>query len=106
MARRSRAVIWSANAERDIDEIWDYLEKEASTEIADEKVRDIARRCEMLARHPFAGRPRSDLIRGMRSILANPYAIFYRVNASNAEIVRVLHQRRDVDAIFAVESER
>jgi plasmid stabilization system protein ParE len=36
----------------------------------------------------------------MRSILANPYVVFYRINADCIEIVRVLHGRRDVESIF------
>jgi len=37
---------------------------------------------------------------GLRSVLVLPYGIFYRVAESSVDIVRVLHGRRDLDAIF------
>jgi plasmid stabilization system protein ParE len=38
---------------------------------------------------------------GIRSVLVHPYVLFYRIAARSVEAVRVLHQRRDLDAIFA-----
>jgi plasmid stabilization system protein ParE len=38
---------------------------------------------------------------GMRSVLVHPYVIFFQVAASSVEIVRGLHQRRDLESIFA-----
>jgi toxin ParE1/3/4 len=100
MARSERDIVWSADAERDIDGIWDYLAAEASTRVADEAVRDLFRTCDRLVDHAFLGRPRNELIPGLRSILSHPHIIFYRVTGSNIEVVRVLHQRRDIEAIF------
>ena len=57
----------------------------------------------MLERHPFGGRSRDELRAGLRSLLSDPYVIFYRVRDGVPEIVRVLHGRRDLDAIFAEE---
>jgi plasmid stabilization system protein ParE len=37
----------------------------------------------------------------MRSITSGSYVIFHRVEADRVEIVRVMHGRRDVEAIFA-----
>jgi toxin ParE1/3/4 len=36
----------------------------------------------------------------LRSVLVLPYVVFYRVTELSVEIVRVLHGRRDLDAIF------
>ncbi len=44
---------------------------------------------------------RTELIKGMRSIVVHPYLVFYRPGDAVVEIVRVLHGRRDLDAIFA-----
>lgn len=38
---------------------------------------------------------------GLRSVLASPYVIFYRVNGDIAELVRILDGRRDIDEIFS-----
>jgi toxin ParE1/3/4 len=100
MARTDRTIVWSGDAERDIDGIWDYLAAQASIQVADDKVRDLFRVCDRLISHPFLGRPRDELIPGLRSILAHPHIVFYRVAGSNIEVVRVLHQRRDIEAIF------
>ena len=106
MASPDRAIIWSAPAERDIDDIWDYLAAHASIELADETVSSLFRTCAKLVGYPFVGRPRDGLIPGLRSILSHPYIVFYRVSGSTIEVVRVLHQRRDIDAIFARDDER
>jgi toxin ParE1/3/4 len=42
-------------------------------------------------------------MRGLRSVAVEPHVIFYRVTRSAVEIVRVLHGRRDVEAVFAEE---
>jgi len=39
----------------------------------------------------------------MRSIVARPYVVFYRLNEDSVQIVRVLHGRRDIDAVFVDE---
>jgi plasmid stabilization system protein ParE len=41
----------------------------------------------------------------LRSVLVLPYVVFYRGTGSSVDIVRVLHGRRDLDAIFAAEIE-
>ena len=105
MARSDHIIIWSADAERDINDIWDYLAAEATVRVADEAVRNIFRACHMLDGHAFLGRPRDELIPGMRSILAHPYVVFYRVAGLNIDVVRVLHQRRDIDTIFATDDD-
>jgi plasmid stabilization system protein ParE len=46
-------------------------------------------------------RPRDEVRPGLRSVVANPHVVFYRVNADGlAEVVRVIDGRRDIDAIF------
>jgi plasmid stabilization system protein ParE len=72
---------------------------------ADSQLLDIDRVCAMLRDHPFAGRSRDELRPDLRSAVARAYVVFYRVTV-RLEIVRVLHGRRDLDAIFAAGSER
>jgi toxin ParE1/3/4 len=38
---------------------------------------------------------------GLRSVVATPHVVFYRVVADEVEIVRVIDGRRDIDQIFA-----
>jgi toxin ParE1/3/4 len=101
MRKGEPAVGWSPEAEQDILAIWIHVAREASPDVAEEQLRSVDRACEALAEWPHSGRARDELFRGVRSIVVDPYVVFYRVGNSAIEIIRVLHGRRDVDAIFS-----
>jgi toxin ParE1/3/4 len=103
MAERSRPVIWSPEARSDLSEIWDYYVEVAGRHTADRIVRGIGEVCAALDHHPFAGRARNEIRPGLRSIVASPHVVFYRVSNDVPEIIRVLDGRRDLDEIFAHE---
>jgi plasmid stabilization system protein ParE len=46
------------------------------------------------------GRSRDELITGLRSILADPHTVFYQISPHAIQIVRVVHQREDIESIF------
>jgi toxin ParE1/3/4 len=98
-----RRIVWSSDAEEDLLGIWSYLRREATEAVADTKVRAIRRAYQWLRTLPFSGRDRGDLVPGIRSILPNPYVIFYRVRNATVEIVRVLHGRRNIEAVFVAQ---
>lgn len=100
MARRKRPVIWSAEAEQDVTDIWNYWARQASPAVADDLLRAVGRAIARLQEWPFSGRKRDELIAGLRSAGARPNVIFYRLKDGRVEIVRVLDGRRDIDAIF------
>jgi toxin ParE1/3/4 len=100
MASRKREVVWSPQAESDLQEVWEYLAREVSIELADRRVRQILDACDPLLRFPFRGRPRDELLPGLRSILSQPHVVFYRAARDHIEIVRILHGRRDIESIF------
>jgi toxin ParE1/3/4 len=77
-------------------QIWAYLAQHASLAVADRQLCDIRRGSRRLIRLPYSGRPRDDLIQGIRSIPVAPCVVFYRVS----DIVSVLHGRRDLEVIF------
>jgi toxin ParE1/3/4 len=101
MRKGDPAVSWSPEVEQDLLAIWIHVAREASPDVADEQLRSVDRACEVLAEWPHSGRARDELFRGVRSIVVDPYVVFYRVGNSAIEIIRVLHGRRDVDAIFS-----
>ena len=103
--RGRRAIIWSPEAEQDLFDIYQYLEGEASARTAEEYLRKIRLTCERIRTRPLSGRTRNELMPGLRSVLVLPYVVFYRAAGSAVEIARVLHGRRDLDAIFAAEIE-
>jgi toxin ParE1/3/4 len=87
-------------------DIWRYFAQVGSADVADGILRDINRVSQRLGRHPFMGRPRDELVTGLRSVLAHPHIVFYRVFDQTVEIARVLHQRRDLLAALATERDR
>jgi toxin ParE1/3/4 len=64
-------------------------------------VERLRKRCEILARLPYAGRPREELGPGLRSLVERPYVILYRVDGAVAEIVAIIHGARDLPAALA-----
>ncbi len=59
--------------------------------------------CGQAERHPGSGTDQSADGAGLRSIVVHPYpyVVFYRIaapeDAFSVEIVRILHQRRDIE---------
>jgi toxin ParE1/3/4 len=95
-----RSLRWSAKSVEDLTAIWSYLAEDASPTVADRQLEAIVAGSERLRDWPHLGRERWDLRRGLRSIAASPYLIFYRISDTSVEVVRVLHGQRDLDAIF------
>ena len=100
MPENRRSALWAPAAERDADDIWDYYSLNASADVAIKMINKIEAAADRVAAHPFHGRSRNDVRPGLRSVLVHPYIIFYRVGRGEVEIVRVLHERRNLSAIF------
>ena len=77
-----------------------YYARVASPEIADNMLREIGRVVAQLEDHALLWRSRADVMLGLRSVLVHPHIVFYRVRDTTVEVARVLHQRRDFNAIF------
>jgi len=101
MAAPRRSLLWSPEAEADLAHIWNYYADVAGPDVARLMVRAIGESCVMLEAHSLAGRARDEIRPGLRSLLAAPHVIFYRVSDNEVQIVRVLDGRRDIDEIFA-----
>jgi toxin ParE1/3/4 len=86
-------------------EIWAYYARVASPEIADDLLREIDRIGEGIRENPLLSRQRDELLPGLRSVIVRPHVIFFRIRDGAAEVVRVLHGRRDFPAIFVREGQ-
>jgi len=104
MPNRKRPISLSPEADEDLIEIWGYLAREASERVADRQLHEIDVACSRLNAWPYSRRKRDDLLPGMRSVPVHSYVVFYRIRDDAVEIVRVLHGRRDIAAIFAKNS--
>jgi toxin ParE1/3/4 len=89
-------------AEADLDDIWLYVTKESSSiEIANRLIDTITDRFLALARFPSMGRSRQeDLGPGCRSPAVGEYVIVYCIENEDVLVLRVVHGRRQIEAIF------
>ncbi|MGV1013625.1 MAG: type II toxin-antitoxin system RelE/ParE family toxin [Methyloceanibacter sp.] len=98
MAEANKKLVWAPKAKQDLRNIWDYFARVASAEIADKILHEIDQSASRLSSRPYLGRPRDEVMPGLRGVLVQPHTVFYRITNSNVEIVRVLHERRDFAA--------
>ena len=89
----------SDQAREDMVEIWAYIATD-SVRAADRTNAAFYERFEALAEQPLMGRSRSELLSDLRSFPAGNYAIFYRPTENGVEILRVIHQARDITTMF------
>jgi toxin ParE1/3/4 len=95
-------LIVSPEARSDLVEIWRYLGARSSRAIA-RVMQEIRARFQMLVDFPESGIRREELRAGLRSFPVENYVIFYFIIDGGVEIVRVLHGRREIEAIFSVD---
>ena len=91
-------IVDSELAEVDLLDIWLYTAEEWSLAQADIYITQLGRAVESLLAHPEIGKDRSDLRAGYRSLLVNHHIVFYRLNDSEIEVIRVLHESVDLES--------
>lgn len=84
-------------AQRDLSSIWDFTEERWDVSQAERYIRKIQAAVERIAEDPDIGRTREGIREGYRSYAIGSHIIFYMPSADHIEIVRILHQRMDVD---------
>ncbi|MFN9838393.1 MAG: type II toxin-antitoxin system RelE/ParE family toxin [Pseudanabaena sp.] len=89
----------SRQADRDLEDMWVYLAQNDSL-AADLLLAKVLDKFPMLAQFPEMGRSRKELAEELRSFPVNPYIIFYKRMETYIEIVRILHQSRDIENQF------
>ncbi|MDE2571364.1 MAG: type II toxin-antitoxin system RelE/ParE family toxin [bacterium] len=103
MGRRRVALALAEPAEHDLANVaaW-YVERHPSGERR--FVEAFAEVGRLLSSHPDIGQQRDELHPGLRSWLVHPYVVFYLFDGQPRviTIVRVLHQRMDVDEVVFV----
>jgi toxin ParE1/3/4 len=88
-------------AENDLDDIWCYIARSSSLEIADRFTEFLTDRFYLLAKNPYIGRRRDDELRpGLRSFPVRNYIIIYRIEDERVLILRVLRGSRDFKALL------
>lgn len=92
-------VIYTARAERDLDEIWKYIAGD-NHPAAGRMLRRIDARAKAHADQPLMGSPSDDLPGELRYFVVGNYVAFYEPLKNGIRVMRVLHSARDIPAEF------
>ena len=85
----------------DLVQIWRYIKKQSSVDMADRVEAIIRDRIAFLAENPGAGHWRRNLTeRPVKFFPVYSYLIVYRPDTKPLQIVSILHGRRDVEQIL------
>jgi toxin ParE1/3/4 len=88
----------SPAAQADLEQIWDYTCQRWDVDQADEYLRELQHAIERAAANPRIGRACEEIRPGYRKLAAGSHTLYYQVTAEGVvDVVRVLHQRMDVD---------
>ena len=94
------AVRVSAEAARDLDEIFVYWAERAGLKTAARLIDAITDRFWLLGEHPHAGRAAEDIAPGVRCFPAGKYLIYYRRVRNRTDILHVFHGARRQKSAF------
>ncbi len=89
----------SNKAEQDLENIWLYTFENWSLEQADRYTNNILDEIEYISYNPLPGKDYSHIRKGYKCVKVKSHIIFYRLREQEGiiEIIRVLHQRMDMD---------
>jgi len=94
----SGSYIISKEAINDLGKIWVYTKNKWSVEQADRYYSLIINEIEYISNNYNLGKSYSHIRKGYRASKVKYHLIFYKKNKDNiVEIIRILHQRMDVD---------
>lgn len=93
------SVVFTPRAREDISYIWLSV-AEHNVRAADKLLDAIESRAISLSQLPLRGALRPEIGEGLRMQIESSYLIFYRVSASEVEILRVVHGVMDLTELF------
>ncbi len=89
---------FSNEAVKDLKEIWVYTNQILSIEQADRYYNLIIDEVEFISKNPNLGRDINNIKEGYRSTIVKYHVIYYKLDEDGVIlIVRILHQRMDVE---------
>ena len=89
----------SLQANNDIENIWLYTMSNWSKEQADRYYNNIFDEIEYISNYPNSGKNYGDLVKGYFASRVKSHLIFYKIDTkeNTIQIIRVLHQRMDIE---------
>ncbi|MGV8094940.1 MAG: type II toxin-antitoxin system RelE/ParE family toxin [Mangrovibacterium sp.] len=86
----------SQEADRDLEDIFDYTAREFGVDQAIAYVSEFEEVFVSLAVNPELGRNRDEIRNGLRSFVKGSHTIFYRILKNHIRVVRILHGCKDI----------
>ncbi len=90
----------SKKAVSDLEEIWLYTVEKWSAEQADRYYNLIFDEIKYICRHSNAGKPMEHIRKGYRASKVKSHLIFYRALNDTIEVIRILHERMNIENRF------
>ena len=87
----------SKKAVSDLEEIWLYTVEKWSVEQADRYYNLIFDEINYICKNPYAGKSKEHIRKGYQASKVKSHLIFYRVVNDTIEIIRILHERMDIE---------
>jgi len=81
----------------DLEEIWQYTVDSWSVAQAERYYTLIFDEIDYICKNPSTGKSMEHIRRGYRSSKVKSHLIFYRVEMETIEIIRILHEKMDID---------
>ncbi len=94
---KSRTYSISKKAVADLEEIWLYTVEYWSVEQADRYYNLIFEEITYICKNENAGKSMEHIRKGYRAAKVKSHLIFYKISNDVIEIVRILHERMDIE---------
>ena len=94
---KSLPYVISKKAIADLDDLWRYTVEKWSVDQANRYYNLIFEEIGYICKKPHSGKSIDDIRKGYRMAKVKSHLIFYKVANDTVEIIRVLHQRMDIE---------
>lgn len=100
MAKRKQGYELSSAADQDLEDIFNYTEREFGFDQAIDYLSGFDAIFARLVNNPELGKEREEIREGLRSVLKEKHIVFYRILGNRIRIVRILHGSRDLQTFL------
>ena len=97
---KALAYVISKKAVSDLEEIWLYTVEKWSVAQADRYYKLIFDEINFICKNSNSGKSMEHVRKGYRASKVKSHLIFYRVSNNTIEVIRILHERMDIENIL------
>ena len=92
--------IIAPEASRDLEEISTYYDIH-NIEAGEKLIDELEHKCKYLVKFPNIGKSYGTIRPDLRGVSCSGHIIFYRINTTSIEILRVVYGGRDLESLFS-----